>query len=177
VTNLSKDDAIDVLRKANLKWDVKNVNQAADKGQVVDQDPLPFKQVAPQSTVTIMVSTGKTKLPDVSGKTIDEATAYLQTHGFRNVDPTPRYQITTDQTQDGKVKATDPVKGTLVDPSEDRITLIVYKFQLPECSSTPGTSDSDSSGPSTGSSSTSGSAGPTTCTPPPNTSTDSTATD
>jgi len=63
-------------------FDVKVKHQPDDTipaGQVVDQDPSVGSRIARSSTVTIFVSTGKPKveLPDVRGKTVNEAISIL----------------------------------------------------------------------------------------------------
>jgi serine/threonine-protein kinase len=63
-------------------FDVKVENQPSDtiqRGDVVEQDPSAGSRIAPSSTVTIFVSTGKPKVsvPDVRGLTLNDAIARL----------------------------------------------------------------------------------------------------
>ena len=51
-------------------------------GQVLDIRPLPGSQVRARSGVTIVVSSGKVQVPDLRGKTQQEAIAALQKLGF-----------------------------------------------------------------------------------------------
>ncbi len=52
------------------------------EGQVLDVLPRPGSQVRAQSTVDLVVSSGKVQVPDLRGKTKDEAIAALQQLGF-----------------------------------------------------------------------------------------------
>ena len=69
------------------------------KGTVESQSPTEFTRVAPGSDVTLMVSTGTVKLPDVVGMNISDARATLSPN-FKNVgvhlpadvDPRPEQQ-------------------------------------------------------------------------------------
>ena len=51
-------------------------------GQVLDIRPLPGTQVQARTGVTIVVSSGKVQVPDLRGKTQQEAIAALQKLGF-----------------------------------------------------------------------------------------------
>jgi beta-lactam-binding protein with PASTA domain len=80
VRNLLED-----LAKHKLKaqgFDVKAQHEPNDtipKGEVIDQSPSPGSRIAPSSTVTIFVSTGKQRVtvPDVRRLTLNEAIARL----------------------------------------------------------------------------------------------------
>jgi beta-lactam-binding protein with PASTA domain/tRNA A-37 threonylcarbamoyl transferase component Bud32 len=51
-------------------------------GQVLAMQPAPGSQVAAGTKVTLVVASGKVQVPDLRGKTQDEAIAALQTLGF-----------------------------------------------------------------------------------------------
>jgi eukaryotic-like serine/threonine-protein kinase len=157
ITGLSEAQASQAVTKAGLVPVTKKVNQVDDPGQVVKQDPQPYVEVAPGSQVTIYVSTGKIKIPDVKGQTEDQARQTLNNAGFLQLAPDSVKVTTTDQTLDGKVQRTNPAAGTVVTPDKTTVTLYVYQFQPPppppssSCSSSagppqPGCSSSASSG-------------------------------
>jgi eukaryotic-like serine/threonine-protein kinase len=76
---------IENLAKQKLKaqgFDVKTQHEPNDtipKGEVIDQSPSPGSRIAPSSTVTIFISTGKQRVtvPDVRHLTLNEAIARL----------------------------------------------------------------------------------------------------
>ena len=81
-------DVRDMLRSLAMQkleaqgFDVKVERQPSETipvNQVVDQDPSPGSRIAPTSTVTIFVSTGKPRVPvpDVRGLTLNDAIARL----------------------------------------------------------------------------------------------------
>ncbi len=137
---LSQQAAREAVINAKLTPQFKNVNQVDNAGLVVQQDPLPGTEVAPNSTVVIYISTGKGKIPDVHGKTEDAARTYLNTHGFTHLAPKAQTVVITDPAKaklDGTVQRTDPAAGTYVVPGTQLITLVVYKY-TPDCSSSSG---------------------------------------
>jgi eukaryotic-like serine/threonine-protein kinase len=72
--------AVREIRQAGLKPQVrKRPNENVEVGRVFDQDPAEGTRVDKDSTVVIVVSSGraKTTVPDVRGKTRDEAVAEL----------------------------------------------------------------------------------------------------
>jgi len=158
VTGLSESQANQAVTKAGLVPATKKVNQVDDPGQVVKQDPQPYAEVAPGSKVTIYVSTGKIKIPDVKGQTEDQARQTLNNAGFLQLTPDSVKVTTTDQSLDGKVQRTNPAAGTVVTPDKTTVTLYVYQFQPPP-TTPPSTSCSSSGPPQPGCSSSSSSGG------------------
>ncbi len=77
-------DAESVLRTANLKIKQgKPVNTFDQpKGAVVSQKPKSNVAVSPGSTITVRLSTGKVKLPDVTGMKSDDAKTRLNRVGL-----------------------------------------------------------------------------------------------
>jgi serine/threonine-protein kinase len=140
--------AEDEITKAGLKYKIKRVDDGGTRNQVVDQSPDGYQTVAPGSTVTLKVSTGKKKLPKVVGMSFDDARATLNTEGFTNVVVPPPTTPTTDESKDGKVADQSPTGG-IAYPLDTQITLTVYEFKAPPSSSPP-SSSSSTTGPPTG---------------------------
>jgi len=143
VTGLSESQANQAVTKAGLVPVTKKVNQVDDPGQVVKQDPQPYQEVAPGSKVTLYVSSGKIKIPEVKGQAEDQARQTLNNAGFLHLAPDSVKVTTTNQSLDGKVQRTNPAAGTVVTPDQTTVTLYVYQFQAPP----PSSSSCSSSGP------------------------------
>jgi hypothetical protein len=71
------------LGSAGLTVSVKGVNANVDKNVVADQTPDVGAPLAPGSTVTLLVGSGATAVPDVSNMPRDQAVRTLQTNSFR----------------------------------------------------------------------------------------------
>jgi serine/threonine-protein kinase len=93
--------------------------------QVTRTDPPALQKASKGSQVTVYVSTGPSQVtvPDVSGKTADEATQYLGTQGL-TVATTTQTKPTTDPTQVNKVVDQDPKPHTTV-PGGTVVTLTI----------------------------------------------------
>jgi serine/threonine-protein kinase len=130
--------AISDLHDAHLGYVRKNVNSTATAGQVTKQDPQPYVDEAPNFKVTLYVSTGVLKLPDVKGKTFDDAESILNGAHFANVVPSATPVVTHDQSKDKQVVDESPTPGHTYDPNQT-ITLTVYKYVplTPSCPSSP----------------------------------------
>jgi serine/threonine-protein kinase len=150
VTDIDVKLAEQKITAAHLQYKIKHVDDGGTKDQVTAQSPGAFTSVAPGSAVTLTVSSGKRKLPKVTGLTFDAALAKLNGLGFTNVVDPPPTTPTTDQTKDGKVAAQSPTAGNAY-PLDTQITLTVYKFTAP--SSPPSSSCPPTSGPPRGPSS------------------------
>ena len=121
-----------------------NVNNRAPEGQVIDQTPAAYKSVAPGTTVELSVSTGKVRLPNLTGMAFDAALAKLNQLGFTNVTQPPPTTETTDASKDGKVASQNLTKG-IAYPLNTQITLTVYQYKAPSSSPSPPPSSSSSS--------------------------------
>jgi serine/threonine-protein kinase len=93
--------------------------------QVTRTDPPALQKANKGSQVTVFVSTGPSQVtvPDVSGKTADEATQYLGTQGL-TVATTTQTKPTTDPSQVNKVVDQDPKPHTTV-PGGTVVTLTI----------------------------------------------------
>jgi eukaryotic-like serine/threonine-protein kinase len=140
-------DAVNLLNEHHLRATRHNVNNKATAGLVIRQHTAAFDSVPPNTAIVLDVSTGQLKLPDVRGKTFDDAQSALNAAGFTNiVQGSP--QKTAKQGQNGKVFAESPTPGNAYDPGQ-QISLTVYQYQAPPptCQSTPASGTSGSSGP------------------------------
>jgi len=149
VTGLSWNDAATQIHKLGLNPVKKAVNAGGTANQVVAQDPEQFTTVTPGSNVTLSVTTGKYRLPDVTGMKVADAENKLYGK-FNNIDDT-QTRVTSDQSKDQTVAEESPQPGKAYDPST-KITLIVYKFQqtTPTCSSGGSLPSGGASSPASG---------------------------
>jgi serine/threonine-protein kinase len=125
VVNMSQADAQAALEGADLEVKVESGPSDKDPGVVFGQDPAANKKVDEGTEVTIKVSAGaaQVQVPDVKGKTQDEATQILSDAGLV---PSPK-QVENGDVEEGKVIDTDPAAGTPV----DRGTTIVINVSAP----------------------------------------------
>ncbi len=86
----------------------------AEENEVVDQTPEPETQVAKSTLVTLIVSSGpeQVPVPDVSGRTVTEASNLLGQSGF-TVGQT--FEEVSDSVPEGRVIRTDPAAETPLD--------------------------------------------------------------
>ena len=85
LVNKTKSEALAAISEAGLTaGQITNVNSDFETGRVVNQDPAAVTSVDQGSKVNISVSVGKAKktVPDVTGKTVEEARTLLQNAGF-----------------------------------------------------------------------------------------------
>ena len=133
VRNQTFEDAARTLRDAKLQVARQDVDADATAGIVVNTNPRPGTQVSEGQLVTLQVSTGRTALPDVTGKTDAEATAILNQAGWSNL--RRGTQIPDRDFEPGEVFRTDPTAGTSV-PKDRTITLYIAEAK-PTPSPTP----------------------------------------
>jgi eukaryotic-like serine/threonine-protein kinase len=137
LVGLSYPDAVTKLHDLNLKTVQKLVDNPAPAGQVVAQSKENFAPVAPDTTITLSVSTGKVKLISVLDKKLADAKTLLNTAGWANISDN---QTRTTHTfgQDGTVAAMNPTPG-IAYPQSQQITLVVYKYVplTPTCTTPP----------------------------------------
>ena len=120
----NKDSAADQLKALGLKVSLEQKESDEPKDDVVEMDPSPGSQVADGSTVTLFFSDGPESVPDVVGKTEDQARKLIQDAGFE-------VSVVRDSTTEAK-------KGTVLDQSpkagseEDKgrtVTIVVSSFE------------------------------------------------
>jgi serine/threonine-protein kinase len=122
VVGLDEDRARDTLEAAGFTGsiDTRPVESLEDEGTVVSVSPEEGQQAAPDSRITLGVSTGTVDVPDVRGKDQATATQELQAAGFSNVTVE---EVDSDRPV-GTVLASDPAPGTPAS-AQTRITLQV----------------------------------------------------
>jgi eukaryotic-like serine/threonine-protein kinase len=83
------------------------------KGRVVETDPAKGSQAAPGDAITLKVSTGTIRLPDVTGQTEAQARQTLVAAGFQasQINST---SVERDDIAPGRVAGTDPGAGSAV---------------------------------------------------------------
>jgi beta-lactam-binding protein with PASTA domain len=121
VVGARESDAVATLRAAGLVPRVVDIFSQEPTGTVIAQDPRGGTSVVEGSDVRINVSKGpqQTGLPDVVGRSFDDASAALREAGF-----TPVRADVEDDAPEGTVVGMDPAAGTLVPPGT-RVTLNV----------------------------------------------------
>jgi serine/threonine-protein kinase len=84
-------------------------------GKVIDTNPKPGTQMNKEDKLTLYVGqeAAKVAVPDLSGKTPEEAKATLEPLGL-TLDPTYGEEDTTDDTLVGKISSQNPASGTQV---------------------------------------------------------------
>jgi serine/threonine-protein kinase len=149
LVGLSYHDAAAKLMDLNLKPKQQNVDSSQPINTVIAQSPQQLALAAPGSTVTLQVSNGKTKLPDVTGKDFDDARKSLNAAGFTDVVKGDT-KTTHEQKKDNKVYDENPTGGSSYTP-DTKITLSVYNYKPlpPTCTVAPTspTSTTKSPGP------------------------------
>ncbi len=114
------DQAQATLSAAGLNANVRNVTANADKNIVADQMPEQGATLQPGGTVTLLVGTGQTAVPDVANTPRDQATRTLASNSFR---------VSVQQRRDNRVPAgdaigTNPPAGTVLPRGAD-VALVV----------------------------------------------------
>jgi len=118
------DDAATQLRSKKLVPVRNDVNNIAPAGQVISSNPPANSRVTESAHITLNVSTGKTALPNVVGKSEQDATTILNQAGFTNIDR--QVVQPPDDEEAGTVFRTDPTAKSAVS-SDQRITLFIAK--------------------------------------------------
>jgi eukaryotic-like serine/threonine-protein kinase len=125
VVSLDRRAAAEGLRRAGFQViETLSPSDTVPRDHVVSTDPLPLTEVQAGSTVTLTISTGRSRVtvPSVLGQTYEQASASLQAAGFQvaRVD-----QVSGNQKPDTVIKQ-DPAAGT-VHTKGSTVTLTVTK--------------------------------------------------
>ena len=135
VRNISLGEAQDYIVSAGLKVGkiTEEDNESYGEGIVIRQNPQPNTTVKKGDTVNIVVSKGAavklTKVPNLNGMTIDEATNVLNVSNLQLGQATP--VITEDKKQDGKIFNQGIAAGSKV-KEQSTINVNYYKYKEPE---------------------------------------------
>ncbi|HEU4941704.1 MAG TPA: PASTA domain-containing protein, partial [Gaiellaceae bacterium] len=121
VVGAERSDAVATLRAAGLIPNVVNIFSEEPEGTVIAQDPKGGTSIVEGSDVRLNVSKGpqQTGLPDVVGRSFDDAAAALREAGF-----TPVRRDVEASDPKGTVVGMSPGAGTLAPPGT-RVTLNV----------------------------------------------------
>jgi serine/threonine-protein kinase len=142
-------DAIAQLTKLGL--DFKQVSppngSSQPAGTVLNQNPDVNASLPPGGVVTLTVSQGQLKLPDVKGMTGLAAKTKLNNLGFSDVITNSTTQNTPDKSKDGTVADMSPEPGGFWAPNTPiTLTMFVYVPPTPTCSSSSPTGGTPTSG-------------------------------
>ncbi|MGH3456310.1 MAG: PASTA domain-containing protein, partial [Nocardioidaceae bacterium] len=113
------------LEAVGLTWEVEKEPSSERNGQVLDVQPAEGEEVSPNSEVTLTVSEGYPRVPDVRGLSEGEATDALEAEGF-SVDPR---EVETENAEDGTVFDQAPGPGEEALPGS---TVIIFIAVEPE---------------------------------------------
>ena len=145
VTGMTQSEARKEIENANLAWgDVTAEDSPGTQaGRVIRSSPAADTSVSRGATVSVVVSSGRTTVPSVVGKTQDEAQEAIKAAGL-NYNTTTNDSKTNDQSKSNRyeVTAVDPAEGQSIDLG-DSVTLTVthYVYEAaPTASPTPGSS-------------------------------------
>ena len=168
VTNLSCKDAQTALAAKGLRAVCEETDSPQAAGTVIGQNPPALAIEPPGTIVHLTVSNGKSKLPDVTKLTYEQARIKLQNAGWLNV------SSTNAEVQDGfkvgQVMAMNPAQGSAVTFDTPIVLTVAVPKKLPPCPAPTPTPSPSTSGSTTASASTSPTPTPSptaspTCTP------------
>lgn len=114
VLNLSEDEAVKLLESKKLKANVSRYAQSNNysEGKVMEQDPSPKAKVKINSTVNLVISQGsEVEVPDLSGKTVDQAEESLKEVGLTLGKTNSEYSDTVEK---DKIISQSPEEGEKV---------------------------------------------------------------
>jgi beta-lactam-binding protein with PASTA domain/predicted Ser/Thr protein kinase len=140
VQNLPFSEALKALTDKGLQLKRSDVDSSAAAGTVLAQDPPAGALADPGSEVSLSVSNGKSKLPDVRKKTFEQARTILQNAGWLSVSQIAA--TVTEPYKVGQVMYMDPAQGSSVDPTVKIVLTVAAPAPvLPPCPTpTPTTS-------------------------------------
>jgi serine/threonine-protein kinase len=119
-------DAQRLLSQQGLRSEITLVfNAKVASGQVISTDPAGGEHVKKSGLVVLTVSQGPelVGVPDVSGKSVEDATAAIEAQGLKVGDTSKKFSDTVDN---GDVISTSPKTGTKIAPDR-AVDLIVSK--------------------------------------------------
>jgi serine/threonine-protein kinase len=139
VIGLTEERARDTLERAGFtSVNSRQVDSLEKAGNVVAVEPGEGKQAAPNSPITLQVSTGTIKVPDVAGKTEAEARTTLTDAGFSDGQIVTQ-SVESDEVPEGTVVGTEPGKGSAIGAGEDIILKVAVPIPPEPTVTTPST--------------------------------------
>jgi beta-lactam-binding protein with PASTA domain/predicted Ser/Thr protein kinase len=124
VVGLDEDRARATLEQAKFtSINSRQVDSLEDEGTVVAVSPEEGSQAAPSAPITLQISTGTVRLPDVSNRGEDEARRILTEAGF-SAGQIVNQNAERDDVPAGTVVGTEPGTGTAVGSGEEIVLLI-----------------------------------------------------
>ncbi|MFJ7767759.1 Stk1 family PASTA domain-containing Ser/Thr kinase [Streptomyces sp. NPDC097107] len=126
VIDKNVDEATQQLKDKGFEVETKQTESSQDEGTVLSQDPDPGSELEKGSTVTLEVAEAEAKatVPDVVGRSCDEAKAQIESSG--DLQATCTDQPTQDPNQVDKVISTTPAANQQVDKGS-KVTIVVGK--------------------------------------------------
>ncbi|PHP53441.1 Stk1 family PASTA domain-containing Ser/Thr kinase [Actinomyces ruminis] len=135
VTGKSQADARTAITDAGLSVGDVTTEDSTDvaSGSVIRTDPLAGTSVERGSTVSLVISSGKTTVPNVIGMTQEEAQSAITAAGL-NYNSSTVEATTDDESKDGQylVTAVDPSEESSIDTGESvTLTITHYTYEAP----------------------------------------------
>lgn len=127
LSGMGKQEAINYLKGLDIDVSIATEERASEdveKDTIINTNPVAGNEIFDGDTVTLIISTGKaTKpVPDVSGKTVDEAKKLIEDQGFT----TKLSYANSDDVEIEKVIGTQPAKDSEAEEGSE-INIIVSK--------------------------------------------------
>jgi serine/threonine-protein kinase len=133
VTNQPEGQARSALEGAGFTVNVtQEASDSVAEGNVIRTDPAAGSEVAPDSAVTMVVSTGpaveNTNVPNVQGLSEDRARNQLESAGFEVV---VSEDTVDQQNQDGRVISQSPAAGSQAQVGSE-VNIVIGRFDPPD---------------------------------------------
>jgi eukaryotic-like serine/threonine-protein kinase len=127
LVGMSASDARAALRDAKLQIGTTTAEPSnKPENEVLRTDPAPGTTVAAGTKVNLFVSSGKREVPNLVGKSRDDAVATIEQAGWQAI----VQEVATTEAAAGTVFAQNPAAGTLLDPNE-RVVIRVAREPSP----------------------------------------------
>jgi serine/threonine-protein kinase len=123
VVGMGEDEAVELLESRGLQVNVeRETHPTVNKGEVSDQEPDAGQEVEEGAEVTITVSKGppKVEVPDVTGQSLESASATLESAGFQ----VRTSEQASDDVEEGFVISQDPAGGEKA-PEGSAVSVVV----------------------------------------------------
>ena len=124
----TEEQARSELKDTGIGMKVENERQPSNKykeGEIMSQDPAPDTEVAKNSTITVVISSGEeakmVRVPDVTDRSEADAEKSLQAAKLTVVHGEAAY---SDDVEEGNVISSDPVAGTEVEEGTE-VTIVI----------------------------------------------------